>query len=52
MNRMTLNANSTYTQNELARLGTLKNYDILDCLPEDEFDHPTKLASEICDTPI
>ena len=47
-----MNANSPYPQNELARLDTLKNYDILDSPPEDEFDNLTKLASEICEPPI
>ena len=39
-------------KNEEKRLQSLRSYDILDTLPEDEFDDLTKIASEICDTPI
>ena len=39
-------------KNELARLDTLKNYYIMDSTPEEEFDNLTKLASEVCGTPI
>ncbi|RYD55809.1 MAG: GAF domain-containing sensor histidine kinase [Sphingobacteriales bacterium] len=39
-------------QNEQARLRDLYSYDILDTLPESDFDHLTKIASEICQTPI
>ncbi len=34
------------------RLDALRNYSILDTLPEKDFDDITKMASEICDTPI
>ena len=38
--------------NEADRLENLKDYQILDTLPEKDFDDITMLASEICDTPI
>ncbi|WP_157261320.1 diguanylate cyclase domain-containing protein [Methylotenera mobilis] len=40
------------TIDELARLQTLADYQILDSPPEEAFDNLTKLASEICGTPI
>jgi len=39
-------------ENELQRLDALKDYSILDTLPEKEFDEITALASFICKTPI
>lgn len=39
-------------ENELKRLEALREYDILDTLPEEEFDALTKLAADICDTPV
>ena len=43
----------TQTQlNERARLDALMSYKILDSFPENDFDAITKLASEICETPI
>lgn len=38
--------------NEQARIEELKSYEILDTLPEKDFDDLTLLASEICQTPI
>lgn len=39
-------------QNELKRLEVLNSYNILDSLPEEEFDAITKIASNICGTKI
>jgi PAS domain-containing protein len=38
--------------NEQERLQALYEYDILDALPEKDFDYLTTIASQICDTPI
>jgi hypothetical protein len=39
-------------QNEPESLDNLNSYNILDTLPEEEFDAITKIASGICNTPI
>ncbi len=38
--------------NEEERLKTLRHYDILDTLPEQDFDDITLLASQICGAPM
>lgn len=40
------------TENEDARLEALHAYNVLDSLPEEDYDNITHLASVICDTPI
>ncbi|RFZ84295.1 GAF domain-containing protein [Mucilaginibacter terrenus] len=39
-------------EDEDARLDALDSYDVLDTMPENDFDELTHLASEICQTPI
>ena len=39
-------------ENEAERINALEEYHILDTLPEIEFDDITKIASQICQTPI
>ncbi len=41
-----------FPQNETQRLENLREYNILDTLPEEDFDNITHLASQICRTPI
>ncbi len=43
---------ATLPFNEKERLSVVKSYDILDSLPEQDYDDLTSLASEICQTPI
>ena len=38
--------------NESQRLEALRSYQILDTLPEDDFEFITKIAQEICQTPL
>src|SRR6478735_11563380 len=38
--------------NEVERLKALREYSILDTLPEQEFEDITQIASELCQTPI
>lgn len=42
----------TISSDEQQRLQSLQSYNILDTLPEKEYDNITKLASMICETPI
>ena len=44
--------NQLFPANEPVRLETLKNYAIVDTLPEAGFDEITELAAQICDCPI
>ncbi len=41
-----------FPDNEKQRLEAIDEYNILDTLPETEFDNITKLAAEICHTPV
>jgi signal transduction histidine kinase/ActR/RegA family two-component response regulator len=43
--------NAPLPSNESARLRALHEYRILDTIPEAEYDHITRIASEICHTP-
>ncbi len=39
-------------ENEEERLSALQSYNIMDSLPESDYDNLTKIASEICQTPV
>jgi len=39
-------------ENEIERLKVLKTYNLLDTLPEEDYDAITKIAATICNTPI
>lgn len=41
-----------YPDNELQRLRAIKSYNLLDTLPESDYDNITKLIASICDVPI
>ncbi|HET6225203.1 MAG TPA: GAF domain-containing protein, partial [Bacteroidia bacterium] len=47
-----MDKNLPIPENEAERLKALAKYNILDSLPEEEFDRLTKLASIICGVPI
>ncbi len=47
-----MNKNLPIPKNEVSRLGALAQYNILDTLPEEEFDRLTQLAAIICGVPI
>ena len=41
-----------FPKNELERVSCVKKYDLLDTLPESDFDNITSLVATICDVPI
>lgn len=41
-----------FPKNELERVSCIKKYDLLDTLPESDFDNITSLVATICDVPI
>ncbi|MFS4483118.1 hypothetical protein ACKGJY_08880 [Hyunsoonleella sp. 2307UL5-6] len=41
-----------FPDNELDRLNAVKNYGLLDTLPESELDDITQLIAHICEVPI
>ncbi len=45
-------ARANLTENEEGRIKALRSYEILDSLPQQDYDDITQLASEICNTPI
>jgi hypothetical protein len=49
---MGIEENSELNGYEIQRIKKLKEYDILDTLPEEQFDRFTRLASFISDSPI
>lgn len=42
----------TLPENEEERLNALLEYEVMDTLPEDDYDNITRIASQICNTPI
>ncbi|UTM21756.1 GAF domain-containing sensor histidine kinase [Dyadobacter chenhuakuii] len=44
--------NKLVTTHESLRISALRSYSILDSLPDQDYDELTKLASQICNTPI
>lgn len=47
-----MNDTAKLPENEKQRLEALESYQIMDSLPEEDFDELTKMASQICGTPI
>ena len=39
-------------ENEIERLKVLRTYNLLDTLPDEDYDAITKIAAAICNTPI
>ncbi len=52
LRRIYIMQNPTIPSNEEARLRELQLLDILDTLPEEEYDEITQLASQICEVPV
>src|ERR1700757_154984 len=50
--KLAMSKENPIPNNENQRLKALKQYDVLDTLPEKQFDDITRLASIICEAPI